>query len=739
MQFPGLIPGLGLGGLGVPPMGLGVPGLRPPELAPGLGLPPGMGLRPLPVQGLGLGGVPGLGMQPGLIRPPLLPGGPLPPGIIARAPVPVATVTKSMAVTSTKAPFIVAPPKAAPAPVAPVAPAAPVVPEKPQPCTVYVGRISSEASDEFVKSLLEKCGTVTKWNRAADPNTAKLTSFGFCDFEDAQGVWRALELLHDKQLCDKKLLVKCEEKAKQTIDKWKDSRREDLARVKAEREGKAVAKGMKLTLTDVELEVELRKANQDLLDELTKLLAEKNAGFEVKPEPASSEKEKEEKEASKAMKDKEEKEAKDKESKEKEKADKKEEDKKESNKRKPSPPIPREQKFYKDRQSDRDRERRRDREKDDDDDDDARVRGPAPVSRHYRPSRREREREQRVRDRDKDVDKEYSYRLRDFERGEDKRIRNLKQDLRDLDPPEPPTDREKRKFTERDLDFDDSDMKDWKRRREDKEKDRRREHEKDAADKEAEIREMEEEKENEKKAEERKKREAIEAEEKAKRDAEDEKRRQEEAVRKAKADEERQKREAKEQEEAEERHKKEAEKRKEQEAAAAKLLQSVQQEILTTSVPPKAASPAAVAVANLFKEGEDLDEQGNPRKHKPLTRLDTPVATEVRLRDDQMKSLIQQVPTDKAKAFAFEIDWQIVHDNGIIEKKLRPWVTKKVTEYLGNEEQGMIEFIMRKVSSHTAPDAILAELEGFLDEEAENFTLKMWRMLIFEVLRVKAK
>merc|ERR1712066_537311 len=65
----------------------------------------------------------------------------------------------------------------------------------------------------------------------------------------------------------------------------------------------------------------------------------------------------------------------------------------------------------------------------------------------------------------------------------------------------------------------------------------------------------------------------------------------------------------------------------------------------------------------------------------------------------------------------FDIDWSIVHQNGIIEKKLRPWVRKKVTEYLGAEEQGMIEFIMRKVSAHEKPSKILAELEGFLDEE----------------------
>merc|ERR1712113_946033 len=88
--------------------------------------------------------------------------------------------------------------------------------------------------DSVIRQLLDLCGTVTKWNRAADPNTNKLTSFGFCDFEEPQGVWRALQFLHDRQLCDKRLFVKCEEKDKQTINTWKDSRRDELTKRRAE-------------------------------------------------------------------------------------------------------------------------------------------------------------------------------------------------------------------------------------------------------------------------------------------------------------------------------------------------------------------------------------------------------------------------------------------------------------------------------------------------------------------------
>lgn len=625
-----------------------------------------------------------------------------------------------------------------------------------QPCTVYVGRISTEVSDDFVKGLLEKCGKVIKWNRAADPNTSKLTSFGFCDFEEPQAVWRALEFLHEKQLCDKKLLVKCEEKAKQTMETWKESRREDLTKgkeddkkkddsTKEEDKKKDDAKddSEKKTLTDAELTEALKKQSETVDKEIAKMLEGKNKGFPVLGNETEADKkatEEEDKKAKEALE-------KAKQDADTSKSDKpgeksaaeKEKENDSGNKRKSSP--------GRGRDDDRGKRRR--------DDEDEKK---SAVSHRYRPSRRERDRENRYRDRERDIEKEYSYRLREFERNEEKRIRNLKQDLRDLEPAAEPSEREKQKFIDRDLNWrGDADERDWKRRREDRAKDQKREQEKDAADRAAETAEIEAEKRRKKEEQEEKERkEAEEAERirKEKEEAERKKREEERRIREekerkereAREAEERKEREAREERERKEREIREEKERKEREAreadqkknqadAAAKLLASVQAEIMSAPA-PKAAPSAAVQAA--FRDDQDVDEKGNPRKHKPLTRLEDGPA-ERKLKDDEMRRLIQQVPTDKAKAFAFDIDWDAVHSHNIIEKKLRPWVKKKVTEYLGAEEQGMIEFIMRKVSAHEKPNKILAELEGFLDEEAENFTLKMWRMLIFEVLRVKAR
>merc|ERR1712087_87931 len=75
-------------------------------------------------------------------------------------------------------------------------------------------------------------------------------------------------------------------------------------------------------------------------------------------------------------------------------------------------------------------------------------------------------------------------RIREFERGEDKRISNFKRDLENLEPPQPPSDRERRKFADRDCGFGkrDGDEREWKRHREDRAPQRQRETEKDKAD-----------------------------------------------------------------------------------------------------------------------------------------------------------------------------------------------------------------------------------------------------------------
>ncbi|TMW55613.1 hypothetical protein Poli38472_010495 [Pythium oligandrum] len=100
-----------------------------------------------------------------------------------------------------------------------------------------------------------------------------------------------------------------------------------------------------------------------------------------------------------------------------------------------------------------------------------------------------------------------------------------------------------------------------------------------------------------------------------------------------------------------------------------------------------------------------------------------------------VKSLIDQIPTDKDGLFAYHINWSAVDKHKIVEDKMIPWVRKKVLEYLGEEDKTMIDFLLKQLRAHALPQAILKELQAVLDDEAEVFVKLLWRKLAFEALR----
>nr|CCA21232.1 conserved hypothetical protein [Albugo laibachii Nc14] len=100
-----------------------------------------------------------------------------------------------------------------------------------------------------------------------------------------------------------------------------------------------------------------------------------------------------------------------------------------------------------------------------------------------------------------------------------------------------------------------------------------------------------------------------------------------------------------------------------------------------------------------------------------------------------LRRLIQQIPTEKEELYKYSVDWAVVDRRSIIESKMGPWISKKIVMYLGESEPAMMEFIMKKLSSHASPKCILEELQLVLDDDAEVFVKLMWRKLIFESIR----
>ncbi|KAM7487318.1 hypothetical protein LguiB_024802 [Lonicera macranthoides] len=100
------------------------------------------------------------------------------------------------------------------------------------------------------------------------------------------------------------------------------------------------------------------------------------------------------------------------------------------------------------------------------------------------------------------------------------------------------------------------------------------------------------------------------------------------------------------------------------------------------------------------------------------------------------KQLIDTIPKTKDELFSYEINWAI-YDKNDLHEKMRPWISKKITEFLGEEETTLVDYIVSSTREHVKAPEMLDRLQSILDDEAEMFVLKMWRMLIFEVKRVE--
>ena len=92
--------------------------------------------------------------------------------------------------------------------VAPAPKLAPPGAMPPKSTTLYVGKISPGVDDAVVRALLEACGPLRSWKRVQDPETQKPRPFGFCEYEEAEGVVKALQLLNGLDLDGQELLLK---------------------------------------------------------------------------------------------------------------------------------------------------------------------------------------------------------------------------------------------------------------------------------------------------------------------------------------------------------------------------------------------------------------------------------------------------------------------------------------------------------------------------------------------------
>lgn len=656
---------------------------------------------------------------------------------------------------------------------------------------MFVGNITERASDALVRQILTKCGLVVNWKRVQGAK-GKLQAFGFCDYGDAEASLRAIRLLHGKNLGDKALVVKVDAKTKTFLDEYKARKKkenkkktEDSKKEDGEADDDDDDYNDELDQETLNEDTRVRKAIEQIILEHSDILNRKTEAEPYRPTHSGSEQNLEGLDMDvdkkslvsreiRSFRDTYRKEDKKKEEEKSEKKDRdRDREKEEERDRDKDKSRDRERERERERKRERDERERREKDRDRDRDERDRERDRGRDRDRDRDKLRDKDRDSerdREKDRDYDEDEEmdrrrrerkqrerdaaYQERLKNWEGRERKKGREYEREMEKEGEKKDELARERKHLLEFLEDYDDykDDPKYYKgsalqrRRRE-----RETEVEADERDRQREMEEIEE-------------------------------------IRKRIVD-------NQPEDMDQEQDEKDSEREEEEKPvllqptfkpAVTPQPQFIPQvepaPVSSWSPSPRStdSSPAPISLKRLRENGQEADPEVEPAPKKAfgfemklntnmpsagsqarLKKLESvfgggdddddagsgvPKRKLVKLDDEDgskddtdeaedkkriIKSLIERIPTAKDELFAYSLDWTIV-DQGLVDRRIRPWVNKKIIEYIGEEEMTLTDFICSKVIARSTPKHILEDVSMVLDEEAEVFVVKMWRLLIYE-------
>jgi len=106
-----------------------------------------------------------------------------------------------------------------------------------------------------------------------------------------------------------------------------------------------------------------------------------------------------------------------------------------------------------------------------------------------------------------------------------------------------------------------------------------------------------------------------------------------------------------------------------------------------------------------------------------------------RHRVSSAQDIVRLIPNGQRQLFNFEMDWRIVDKHDIVERVMRGWLNDRFREYLGQEEEVLVKFVMDLLKKHNSATKMVTQLRMVLDKDTEQFVVKMWKRLVFEMLK----
>lgn len=103
----------------------------------------------------------------------------------------------------------------------------------------------------------------------------------------------------------------------------------------------------------------------------------------------------------------------------------------------------------------------------------------------------------------------------------------------------------------------------------------------------------------------------------------------------------------------------------------------------------------------------------------------------------EIRKIADSIPSTHQELWEYTVKWDQLDDK-MLNDHIHPYITKKVVDYLGVQEDELIDFIVNHIREKKGATYMLEELFMVMEDEAEPFLARLWRFLILE-LELKAK
>ncbi|KAN0139651.1 hypothetical protein V8E53_002313 [Lactarius tabidus] len=129
---------------------------------------------------------------------------------------------------------------------------------------------------------------------------------------------------------------------------------------------------------------------------------------------------------------------------------------------------------------------------------------------------------------------------------------------------------------------------------------------------------------------------------------------------------------------------------------------------------------------------EEEEEEATRKRKVPLQLLDFSAANDSGKAKERLEHIRASVPKERETLFKAKVRWDAVTEQ-LIDRKLEPLVKKLMVKCLGElDDDDVVMYVIEHLKDHKSPAKLVEGLEPVLDDEAVEFTISVWRQVIFE-------